>query len=266
MSGRRSLRSARPRRRVSVVGVIGELLITGGVVVLLFIGWQLWLYDSIVGDGLKEEATEQSRIWDEQAAENPIPTPTPDPEDPNAPAEGEPPVLAAPVNAEYFGMLIVPRWGADYYRPIAEGVGVHDVLNKGLLGHYPGTQMPGEVGNFAIAAHRTTKGGSLHHIHELQIGDHIYVETAYGWYQYTFRNLEYVRPTGVGVLDPVPQDTATPPSERYITLTSCNPILTSVERIIAYGVYDGFFPRDPSKPASGAPEEIAPTVTGTVES
>ena len=38
------------------------------------------------------------------------------------------------------------------------------------------------------------------------------------------------------------------------------------KRIIAYGVYDGFFPRDPAKPASGAPEEIAPTVTGTVAS
>lgn len=252
---------------MSVVGILGELLITGGVVVLLFIGWQLWLYDSIVGDELQEQATAQSREWDEQAAANPTPTPSDTPSDgPNEPISAEPPVQAAPAKTEQFAMLIVPRWGADYYRPIAEGVGVHDVLNKGLLGHYPGTQMPGEVGNFAIAAHRTTKGGSLHNIHELQIGDHVYVETAAGWYRYTFRNLEYVRPTGVGVLDPVPQDQMTPPSERYITMTSCNPILTSVERIIAYGVYDGFFPRDPSKPASGAPEEIAPTVTGTVAS
>ena len=56
------------------------------------------------------------------------------------------------------------------------------------------------------------------------------------------------------------------PAERYITLTSCNPIISSIERIIAYGVYDGFFPRDPSKPASGAPQEIAETVSGAVAS
>ena len=72
MPGRRSLR---PRRRISVVGVIGELLITGGLVVLLFIGWQLWFYDAIVGDELKEQATEQSREWNQQAAESPTPTP-----------------------------------------------------------------------------------------------------------------------------------------------------------------------------------------------
>ncbi len=249
---------------MSVVGVLGEVLITGGLVVLLFIGWQLWLYDSIVGGELQQQAAQQSREWDEQAAASPTPTPSETPG--NEPSSDAPPVQVAPANAEQFGMLIVPRWGADYYRPIAEGVGVSAVLNKGLLGHYPSTQMPGEVGNFALAAHRTTKGGSLHNIHELQLGDEIYVETAAGWYRYIFRNLEYVRPTGVGVLDPVPQDPAAAPSERFITLTSCNPILTSVERIIAYGVYDGFFPRDPAKPASGAPEAIADTVTGTVAS
>ncbi|RQP10641.1 MAG: class E sortase [Microbacteriaceae bacterium] len=259
MPGRRVLR---PRRRVSVVGVIGELLITGGVVVLLFIAWQLWFYDGIVGGELKEQATQQAQEWNEHAAANPTTTPG----DPNEPSTEEPPVQAVPAAAEQFGMLIVPRWGADYYRPIAEGVGVSAVLNKGLLGHYPTTQMPGELGNFALAAHRTTKGGSLHHIHELQLGDNIYVETAAGWYRYSFRNLEYVRPTGVGVLDPVPQDPTAIPGERYITLTSCNPIISSIERIIAYGVYDGFFPRDTSKPANGAPEEIAATVMGTVDS
>jgi sortase A len=253
---------------VSIVGILGELLITSGVVVLLFIGWQLWFYDGIVGNELQQQATEQSQKWNEEAAASPTPAPsaTPDPDEPDDASVDEPPVDVAPANAQQFGMLIVPRWGADYYRPIAEGVGVYDVLNKGELGHYPTTQMPGAIGNFAIAAHRTTKGGSLHNIHELQLGDHIYVETAAGWYQYSFRNLEYVRASGVGVLNPVPQDPAAVPSERYITLTSCNPILTSVERIIAYGVYDGFSPRDPAKPGFGAPAEIAATVTGTAAS
>lgn len=259
-------RRARSGRRISIIGVFGELLITAGVLVLLFIGWQLWFTELTVGHELKGEAAQQSQEWNEHA-----PPPSPPPSDePNEPADPgtadpaayNPPVETAPGNAERFGLLIVPRWGADYYRPIAEGIGVADVLNKGELGHYPSTVMPGAVGNFAIAAHRMGHGGSLHHIHELQLGDHIYVETASGWYQYEFRNLEYVHPTGVGVLDPVPQSPETPATERYITLTSCNPMYTSNERIIAYGVFDRFYPRDTSAPNNGAPDEIAATVGG----
>lgn len=247
-----------------MVGIIGELLITAGAVVLLFIGWQLWISELLVGNEQQAQAQQLSQEWNEQVRETPTPsqtpTETPEPEQTDAPDASAPPVQVAPANAEKFAALIVPRWGADYYRTIAEGVGTKDVLDKGKLGHYPTTQMPGAVGNFAIAAHRMGHGGSLHHIHELQLGDHIYVETAAGWYEYSFRNLEYVRPSGVGVLDQVPQDPAAAPAERYITLTSCNPQYTSNERIIAYGVYDGFYPRDPSAPNFGAPDEIAATV------
>lgn len=250
---------------MSVVGVIGELLITAGAVVLLFISWQLWISELIVGKEQQAQAQELNQEWNEQIRETPVPSPdpseTPEPEATAEPGDTTPPpVQAAPANAVKFAALIVPRWGADYYRTIAEGVGTADVLDKGKLGHYPTTQMPGAVGNFAIAAHRMGHGGSLHYIDELQLGDHIYVETAAGWYEYSFRNLEYVRPTGVGVLDPVPQDPAAAPADRYITLTSCNPEHTSNERIIAYGVYDRFYPRDASAPAFGAPEEIAATV------
>jgi sortase A len=273
--GRRARRSAERRRarsgrRVSIVGVLGELLITAGVLVLLFIGWQLWFTELTVGNELKNEATQQNQEWNEQAAQTPKPTPsstptdepTDEPTEPTEPVWQEPPVEAAPANAKRLGMLIVPRWGADYYRTIAEGIGVSDVLNKGKLGHYPSTAMPGAVGNFAIAAHRMGHGGSLHHINELQLGDHIYVETASGWYEYEFRNLEFVHPTGIGVLDPVPQSPETPATERYITLTSCNPQYTSNERIIAYGVFMQFFPRDANAANFGAPDEVAATVGG----
>jgi sortase A len=269
-NGRRARRAAERRRarsgrRISIIGVLGELLITAGVLVLLFIGWQLYFTELTVGNELRSEASQQSREWNEQAAATPKPssTPTDEPTDePTAPASSEPPVETAPGNAQRLGMLIVPRWGADYYRTIAEGIGVADVLNRGKLGHYPSTAMPGAVGNFAIAAHRMGHGGSLHHINELQLGDHIYVETASGWYEYEFRNLEFVHPTGVGVLDPVPQSPETPPTERYITLTSCNPQYTSNERIIAYGVFMQFFPRDANTANFGAPDEIAATVGG----
>jgi sortase A len=234
-----------------VVGILGELLITAGVLVLLFLGWQLWLNDIIVGNEANHEAVEQTKEWD-RAAPPPVEV-----------EPGEPPVPTAPANGERFAYVLIPRFGSDYYRPIAEGVGTRAVLNKGgQFGHYPSTQMPGAVGNFAVAAHRTTYGASLGQIAELRVGDHIFIETQDGWYQYEFRNLEYVRPTGVGVLDPVPQLAGTTPEDRLITMTSCNPKLSAAERIVAYGVFDKFFPRDTEKPSSGAPDEIAATVAG----
>jgi len=243
----------RPRRRISVVGIAGEVLITAGVLVLMFLGWQLWLQDIIVGNQLHQQATQQTKEWDRKAT---------------APTSGSNvvPVSQAPGNAQTFAYLLVPRWNepgqADYYRPIAQGVGTSDVLNKYKLGHYPTTQMPGEVGNFAIASHRSAYGGNLHLIHQLHVGDHIFVETQDGWYQYSFRNLEYVQPTGVGVLDAVPQAPGVQPTDRLITLTSCNPFYSTAERIVAYGMFDKFYPRDPSQPGGGAPAQIVKTVQG----
>jgi len=250
MTSRRELREAghrakqqRRRPRVTIVGVLGELLVTAGFLVLAFVGWQLWLNDIIVGHQLEAISQEITQEWDKNIGEA---------------VRGdteEPPVMTPVADAERFALLIVPRFGEDYYRPIAEGVGTWSVLNKNNLGHYPGTQMPGEVGNFAIAAHRKAYGGNLENIHKLQVGDTVYVETKDGWYGYVFRNLEYVTPRGVGVIDPVPQRDDVNPEERLITMTTCNPFFSTAERIIAYGVFDQFYPR-----ADGPPAEIAQTV------
>ena len=168
-------RRVRRGRRVSVVGVIGELLITAGAVVLLYIAWQLWISEYLVGNEIKQQAGELSQQWNQEASESPSPsdTPSPDPTETADPGTTAVPVGTAPSSAKDFAILMVPRWGADYARTIAEGVSTSDVLDKGKLGHYPTTQMPGEVGNFAIAAHRMGHGGSLHHINELLLGDHI---------------------------------------------------------------------------------------------
>jgi sortase A len=249
MTDRATRRAPRPRRRVTVVGVLGELLITAGLLVLAFLGYQVWLGDVIVGGQLNGQAIAQGQEWGAGYSDVP-PSEAGDPD-----LTESPPVAVAPANAQRFANLIIPRFGADYYRPIAEGVGTRDVLNKGNIGHYPTTQMPGALGNFALASHRSSGGGNFHDLHQLHVGDHIYVETADGWYRYTFRNLEYVRPTGVGVLNPVPQADGVEPAERIITLTTCNPFFSTAERIIAYGVYDSFYPR-----AGGVPAEIATNV------
>lgn len=240
------VKKPRPKQRVSIVGVLGEVFITAGVLVLAFLGWQVWLNDIIVGNEQQQVAEELSGSWDKGEGSAPAPVDRPDP--------GEPLVVAAPGNAVQFATLIVPRFGPQWEKPVAEGVGVHDVLTDGI-GHYPGTQMPGEIGNAAFAAHRTGWGAPFGDIGNFQVGDSIYLETADGWYRYVFRSFEYVMPTGVDVLSPVPQAPDAAAADRIITLTSCNPKTTAAERIIAYGVYDTWYPR-----AGGPPAEIAPTV------
>lgn len=244
----RAAKKKRQRRRISVVGVLGEVLITAGVLVLLFLGWQQWLGDIIVGNQLYGQSVQQSQQWIKAAG--PTKDATVDP--------AAPPVITASLSTgKVFGYLYIPRFGADYARPIAQGTSL-SVLNRGNLGHYTTTQMPGAVGNFMVASHRKAYGGDLEHINNLRVGDHIFVSTADGWYQYTFRNLQFVVPTNVAILDPVPDQPGLQPGDRIITLQSCNPFFSTAERIMAYGTFDTFYPVSGPPPA-----EIAATVNGT---
>jgi sortase A len=246
-----------PRRRTSVVGVIGEVLITAGAIVLLYVVWQLWVGDLIYGAERNAEGTELSQEWQAQYEDqNPeaAPAPTEDPlTDPEVqPVTAAPPVIPEPADAETFAIMRIPRFGADYAVPMAGGVTRARTLDPIGIGHYPGTKMPGEVGNFALAAHRTTWGKPFNRIADLHVGDAIVVETKEGWYTYRFRTLEYVTPNEVEVLLPVPQAMDVPAGTAYITLTSCSPMYAMTERIVAYGVFESFTPRTASgeEPAS----------------
>lgn len=230
----------RRRRRVSVIGIFGELLITVGVLVFLFLGWQLWLNDLIVGDQQRTAAIDLGRVWDQ--GNTPIREPDP------AANYGEPVVATAPADAARFAIMYVPRFDNDA-RMVSEGVSTTRVLNKSGVGHYSDTQMPGQVGNFVVAAHRTTYGAPFSKIATLQVGDRIYIQTQDGYYTYVFRNLEYVRPTGVGVKDPVPQSSGTAATDRVMTMTSCNPKFSAAERIIAYSVFESWQPTSAGPPA-----------------
>jgi sortase A len=251
-------RPRRQNRRISIIGVLGELLITAGVVVFLFLGWQLWLNDIVVGAEQNKAGAALAHSFEVAA---PTPTATPSASAPAvAPDYGEPIVVGAPAIDTKFGVMYIPRFGPTYMRSITQGVGVPDVLNKNGIGHYPGTQMPGQVGNFAVAAHRTTYGAPFKQVATLQVGDNIYIQTQEGYYTYQYRGLEYVRPTGVGVLAPVPQLPGVTATDRILTMTSCNPEFSAAERIISYAVYVGWQPL-----SAGAPAEIANTVTSSAK-
>ncbi|MHA6693718.1 class E sortase [Homoserinimonas sp. A520] len=237
------------RRALGIISVIGELFITAGVICFLFIGWQLWLNDLVVGQEQRSSALELEDQWRTPGA-----PPVPPSPDAGTVDFGEPVVTPAPRAGTGFATLYVPRFGADYVRAIGEGVSLASVLNNRDLGigHYPETQLPGELGNFALAAHRTTHGAPFKQIADLRVGDKLYVQTTDGWYTYAFRTMEYVWPTGVGVLEPVPQAPGIDPLDRVITLTSCNPMFSAAERIIAYGVFEHWQPT-----SAGMPAELA---------
>ncbi|MEO8908537.1 MAG: class E sortase [Microbacteriaceae bacterium] len=255
----RSGRRRRATRRVSVVGVFGELLITAGLVVLLFLGWQTWWNSAVLAGQQTSAAASQSKQWMDQGRAQHAPAVTPTPAaTPAAGDYGPPPVMAPVAFAQPLAVIYIPRFGADWKRIIRESVDVQSVLNSydAGVGHYTGTQMPGQVGNFAIAAHDTGYGNAFLNVSKLQLGDKIYVQTKDGFYTYEFRNFQYVRPTAVNVLLPVPQVTDAIPTDRLITLTTCNPPYHAQERIAAFGVLDSW------QPLSDVPPEIAKQVSG----
>ena len=242
---RRASRRRRPgRRRVTVLGVLGDLLLTAGVVVLLFVGWQLWIGDAIIGAKFKSEAGALTQEW-AAAPVTPQETPASGPT-----TAADPPALAQPGNGEVFGVIRIPRLGPDYQFKLAGGVSATVTLDPIGVGHYPDTAMPGQQGNFAIAGHRGSHGAPFADLPSLRVGDAVVVETPGGWYTYRFRNLEYVRPDGVGVLLPVPQEPEVQATDKLITMTTCSPRYGSAERAIAYGVFESFTPRADGPPAS----------------
>jgi sortase A len=239
------------------IGVAGETLMTAGLFVLLFLGWHVWFNDLVQGAAQDKAAASLSQQW--QITEKP------DTEFDRAIGSSDgafvsvkPPIMKTVNDAEPFATLIIPRFGDRYVRTIAETVDVATVLNnvETSVGRYPSSNRLGEIGNFAIAGHRTTYGAAFGWVDNLRVGDRVYVETEEGWYIYRFRNLEFVYPTEVAVLNPVPQTTIEA-KERILTITTCHPKLSAAERFIAYAVFESFVPRE-----NGTPSEVSALVRG----
>lgn len=239
-----------------MVTVVAEISLTLGVLTGFFIWWQFGLSDPLHAQDQTRAARSLSQEWAETSMKPP-PLPKPSSSEVTVevlPSTDEPPVVTALGSGQAFALLHVPRFGDGYVRSIGEGVELHEVLNNPRLGvgRYPESNQLGELGNFALAGHRTTFGASFSQIGELRLGDRIYVEVDEGWFSYAFRNLEYVWPSDVDVLNPVPQSDEEVGQHRIITLTSCHPERSEAERIIAYGVFDGWYPR-----SSGPPPELS---------
>nr|WP_245933397.1 class E sortase [Arthrobacter livingstonensis] len=249
---RRRAAGHRPRQgffRTLVQG-LGELLITAGVILLLFVVWELWWTNIDANNAQQQALTQFADKF--QGPTAPVAAPGSPPRN-----YGAPPVMAE-VNAPgtVFGVVYVPRFGRNYSRPLVEGTAMEQLNTLGL-GHYEASAMPGGVGNFAVAGHRQTHGAVLDAIDTLVPGDRIYVQTNDGYYTYVFRNNQIVLPDRVDVLLPVPTRPDAKPTERFLTMTSCNPRFGSSERIIAYSVMDAWQPTSAGPPAAIAGQVAA---------
>lgn len=225
------------------LGFIGELFITLGLVLILFVVWELWwtnLEANRTQNNIMNTLLEDWQFSTNQnAADNEY--------------FGEPIVMPETTRlTESIGIMYIPRFGENYARPIMQGTDERLVLDTLGIGRYDDTAMPGGIGNFAVAGHRDTRGEVFNQIAELRPGDNIYVQTKDGWYRYIYRNQQIVTPVTIGVLNPVPLKNNLTPKDRILTLTSCNPRLSSAERFIAYAVFESWRPA-----TAGPPTEIA---------
>ena len=232
---RRSLDRDRPVSGMSrtnrAVGVVGELLITLGLVVLLFVGWQLWWTD-VTADRAQAQTIESlERDFG------------------HAPGDAGANVTPSAVPfGKAFAIMRVPRFGASYARPILEGTD-HDVLTQGI-GHYAGTAMPGEVGNFAVAGHRTTYGKPFTDVDALRPGDVVIVETRSSYVVYTVQRHVVVTPDHVEVVAPVPQEPGAKPDAAMLTMTACHPRFSAAERYVVFAKLLRTIPRADGIPPS----------------
>jgi len=262
-------RHAEATRRV--VHVVGELMVTGGVLVLMFLVWQLWgtgIQTGQTQDSLRQQLAQQ---WSGAApagstgsgpsavavapvrptAPAPAPSaPAPSAVAPSAPAPSAPapsapdvsvspgalapgPPVATPAEGDPLLRLQIPSIGLDWV--VVQGVDLVD-LAKGP-GHYPGTAMPGQVGNFAIAGHRTTHGAPFFRIGELRPGDVITAQVKGRRYTYQVFSRDIVNPDQVSVVAPVPDQPGVTATDRLLTLTSCNPKYSASQRLIVHARY-----------------------------
>lgn len=246
----------RPSLGTVLLGVVGEVLITIGLVLALFVAWQLWWTD-VVADAEKDRIIAELG-WVRTADDLPGAL-GPDPAGPaeQAPVEqrtGPAPVLAEPPHATTFASLRVPRWGQDYVSLISQGTTRRDVLDVLGNGHYPGTAMPGGIGNFAVAGHRTTYGKPLNGVAELRVGDPLVVQTTDTWYVYRVTETMTVAPSEVGVILPVPSQPGVAPSRATMTLTTCHPMYSAAERFVVHATLESWLPV-----AEGTPVELTGT-------
>ena len=215
--------------------VVGELLMTVGTVLLLFVVWQLYWTSYEVEGPTREriQAFQQEFPAGEESACS------------ATQRTDDPPLIPEPQYMETFGVLHVPKWGMEI--PILQGT-TREVLNGGNAGHYEYSQLPGQVGNFALAGHRRTYGNNFRRVDIMEPGDPIVVETSDAWMVYEVTDHEIVLPHQTEVILPVPNEPGVQATRRIMTMTTCHPEFGNAERYILRSEMKYWVPKSEGTP------------------
>jgi sortase A len=248
------------------VRTIGELLITAGLVVLLFVVYEVYVTDWLSAGEQHHATDDLDSRWQDRNTHFSL------------------------VDGQGFAKLHVPAFGPDYVFTLLEGTS-DPTLEIGP-GHYKGTALPGEPGNFSVAGHRVGKGAPFNDLDGLQSCDALVVETATDWFIYRVLPMpnetktwqqtkandptckgvaplggqyadtvgqEIVSPAESDVIAPIPHHPGATPSRgqqaALITLTTCHPRFSAKQRLVVHGVLVKQYPKDPKHPEQ-VPQEL----------
>ncbi|HEY6422830.1 MAG TPA: class E sortase [Pseudonocardiaceae bacterium] len=238
----------RPAAARTVIRGVGELLLTLGLVALLFVFYEVYITDLTSAQKQREATAQLDDTWLNPRS-----------------------LVGRPIEGAGIAKMYIPSFGPDFAYTVLEGTS-QDVLAVGP-GHYQGTALPGQLGNFAVAGHRVGRGSPFNSLDQLSSCDAIVVETADRWFVYRVLPLQgeaagweagrakepqcrgvgplrdryanvmgktIVLPSQTEVIAPVPgQPGLVLPAKRelgLITLTTCHPQFSARQRLIVHGV------------------------------
>lgn len=184
-----------------------------------YLGWEFWGSNVVAARAMAHEL--ESVKSDFSAAP--------------APAEGEEWVVMQPEINEAAWIMRIPKLGGEW--PVIAGVDAGD-LRRGI-GWYPGTSLPGQIGNFAVAGNRVSDGAPLRDVFDLVVGDEIIIETAHATFTYTLISAPgdlTVTASDSWVLDPVPGRSDEIPTHAYLTLTTAEDVINTSDRAVGFGI------------------------------
>jgi sortase A len=217
---------------------VGQTLITMGLVVLLFCGYELWITGIYTKQQQHDLGKSLDRTWQQAPAANPL----------------------NPLPYEVgkgIARIWFPTLGKNVHYVVVEGVG-RDDLKKGP-GHYPKTARIGAIGNAVISGHRTTYLAPFNRVDELDVGDPVVLETQGVWFTYTVTSETVVKPTAIEVTYPVPNHLGQRATQRLLTLTTCNPKYSARTRLIVHATLTALLQKGPHV----VPPALAAVLRGT---
>ncbi len=227
-----------PKKKRSKIRVflslVGEVLITVGLFLVLYVVWQLW-WTTFIADQYKAEMVEGfQHSYPATAGYTDI-------------RRYDDPPLVNPAHGEIYGVFHVPEW--DWVElPLAEGVDQW-ILDAGNAGHYPETAQVGQVGNFAVAAHRNSYGNGFRLVETLNEGHQFIIETKDAYIVYKMYDNLVVKPDESWVVEPVPGEPGVKPTKRIMTMTTCHPEFNNYERFIVWSEMEYWVSKEDGMPA-----------------